>query len=101
MAAALYMTTLGYTSRRPATLPPINRGALMRDAHRVAKQFRAHYGSYRDALAYGLSAAWAQVKATRNIQSLALQVGPAQHTAAQIKASRAATRRCGSSLWGA
>ena len=44
-------------------------------------------------------AAWAQAKSNRNLQSLRMQAAPVQHTAEQIKASRAATRRAGSSLW--
>jgi hypothetical protein len=99
MSAALYATPLGYTSRRPAGLPPIDLAALMRAAHAIARRFRAHYAGYADALAYGLGAAWAQVNAAREIQSLRAQVAPVQHTAAQIEASRAATRRTGSSLW--
>ena len=101
MTAPLYMTPLGYTSRRPAGLPSIDRRALMRDAHQVAKRMRPHFGSYREALAYGLATAWQRVKAIRTIQSLRAQVAPVQHTATQIEASRRATRRCGSSLWAA
>jgi hypothetical protein len=101
MITALHMTPLGYTSRRPAGVPSLDRRALMRGAHQVAKRMRSHFGSYREALAYGLGAAWAQIKATRAIQSLRAQVAPVQHTAAQIDASRRATRRCGSSMWAA
>lgn len=98
-----YLTPLGYTNHRPAALPVIDRGALMRGAHQIAKRMRAHFGTYREALAYGLGAAWQQVEAARTMQSLALQVArPAvPFTAAQIDASRRATRRCGSSLWAA
>jgi hypothetical protein len=100
---SLHMTPLGYTSRRPAGLPSIDRRALMRAAHQIAKRMRSHFNSYREAMAYGLDAAWRQVKATRTMQSLALQVArpAAPLTAAQIAASRQATRRCGSSLWAA
>jgi hypothetical protein len=98
---ALYSTPVGYTSRRPAAMPPIDRAALMGAAHAIARQFRAHFVTYREALAYGLGAAWRQAKAARTMQSLALQVArPAvPATVAQIEASRRATRRCGSSLW--
>jgi hypothetical protein len=98
-AAALYMTPIGYTSRRPAGLPPIDRTRLMRAAHALARQFRAHFATYAEALSYGLGAAWAQVKVARTFQSLRAQVVPVEHTTAQIEASRRATRRCGSSLW--
>ena len=95
----LYMTPLGYTSHRPAGFPPIDRARLMRAAHAIARQFRARLATYAEALAYGLRAAWAQVKVARTFQSLRAQVAPVQQTPAQIEASRRATRRCGSSLW--
>jgi hypothetical protein len=99
MITALHMTPLGYTNRRPVGLPSIDRGALMRDAHQVAKRMRSDFVTYREALAYGLCAAWARVKSILTIRSLRAQVAPIQHTAAQIEASRRATRRSGSSLW--
>lgn len=98
---SIHLTPLGYTNRRPAGLPSIDRAALMRAAHTIARQFRAHYANYGEALAYGLGAAWRHVKAVRTIQALRAQVAPVQHTAAQIDTSRRATRRCGSSLWAA
>ena len=36
-AAILYMTPAGYTDRRPVKLPPIDRRALMQNAHRIAR----------------------------------------------------------------
>jgi hypothetical protein len=95
----LYATLAGYTDKRPAHLPIIDRAALMRSAHATARKFRQFYATYREALAYGLGAAWAQAKSNRNLQSLCAQAAPVQHTPKQIKASRAATRRAGSSLW--
>jgi hypothetical protein len=95
----LYMTPAGYTDRRPAGYPPIDRAALVRAARAVARKFRACYPTYREALAYGLGAAWASVRSAREIQSLRAQVAPVQHTVEQIEASRLATRRSGSSLW--
>jgi hypothetical protein len=92
----LYLNPLGFTSRRPTGFPPLDRRAMMRNAHRIAKGFRSRFGSYRAALAYGLSAAWGQVKSARTIQSLALQVArpAAPFTAAQIDARhRTAPRR--------
>lgn len=99
MTTTLHMTPAGYTSQRPAALPPINRLALMRAAHAIARQFRPRFDTYAEALAYGLRAAWAQVKSNREIQSLRAQVATIHH--APIERSRQATRRCGSSLWGA
>jgi hypothetical protein len=97
----LYSNLMGYTTRRPANYPQLDRVALMRDAHRIAKGACAHFPGYREALAYGLTAAWKSVAVRRQIQSLSMQAGqPAvPFTAKQISASRAATRRCGASLW--
>src|SRR5437879_5015724 len=104
-ATVLYMMTpCGYTDRRPVKLPPIDRRALMQNAHRIAKQVLVHHGNdYRSALAYGLKGAWMQVKVAREIRSLALQVGAPKEpfTAKQLEDSRRATRRVGSSLKGA
>ena len=50
---ALYATPLGYTSRRPVALPPIDRRALMANAHRIARKVLPRMASYREALAYG------------------------------------------------
>ena len=97
----LYLSPLEYTSKRPTNYPPLIRAALMRDAHQIAKKARGHFANYREALAYGLRVAWMSAKSRRQIQSLAIQAGrPATpFTAAQIEASRRATRRCGASLW--
>jgi hypothetical protein len=88
--STLYLNPLGFTSRRPASLPPIDRRALMRNAHRIAKGFRTHFASYRAALAYGLSAAWKQAQSNRTIQSLALQVA---RPASPIASHRSTIRR--------
>jgi hypothetical protein len=95
----LYMTPAGYTDRRPADYPALNRAALMRLAHATAKRQRSQFSSYRQALAFGLTVAWGSIKVAREFQSLRAQTAPVQHTPAQITASRAATRRAGSSLW--
>jgi hypothetical protein len=99
----LYPNPMGYTTRRPTGFPSIDRTALMRDAHRIAGGARPHFSRYREALAYGLRAAWMSAKSRQTIQSLAIQTGtPAvPFTAAQVKASRIATRRTGASLWAA
>jgi hypothetical protein len=101
MSEKLYITPLGYTTRRPAVaLPPIDRRALMQNAHRIAARFRPHMANYREALAYGLRTAWEQVKVAQSFAMLRAQVAPRHLTAAEIDASRAATRRCGSSFIG-
>jgi hypothetical protein len=87
--AAQYLTPLGFTDKRPATYPPCNRAAVMRNAHRIAKLQRAHFATYREALAYGLSAAWRQDRSNRNVQALALQVSrPTLDTQPIAKLSR-------------
>jgi hypothetical protein len=98
----LYHTPMGRSTIRPAVaLPPIDRRALMQNAHRIAKQARPHMASYGESLAYGLRAAWQQVAVARSFAMINAQVKPQTYTATDLAASRAATRRCGSSLWAA
>jgi hypothetical protein len=102
MSEKLYPTAMGYTTRRPdVTLPPLDRRALMQSAHRIARNARRHFASYAQALAYGLKAAWQQVKVARDIAMIRAQIKPREYTAADWAASTRATRRCGSSLWAA
>jgi hypothetical protein len=83
---------------RPAnTLPAIDRSALMRNAHRIARQARPHMASYREALAYALRAAWGLIATSREFAAVRARVSPVAHTAEQLAASRIATRRCGAS----
>jgi hypothetical protein len=94
----LFHTPAGLSIKRPdVTLPPIDRSALLRNAHRIARQARPHTNSYREALAYGLRAAWGLVATSREFAAVRARVAPVVHTAEQIAASRAATRRCGAS----
>ena len=69
----------------------------MQNAHRIARKARPFMGSYREALAYGLRAAWGQVEVARSFAVVRARVQPRDFAAAQFTASRAATRRCGSS----
>ncbi len=69
----------------------------MQNAHRIARQARPYMANYREALAYGLRAAWGQVEVARSFAEVRARVQPRAFTAEQIAASRAATRRCGSS----
>jgi hypothetical protein len=78
---------------RPASLPAIDRSALMRRAHAIARKARPHMASYREALAYGPRAAWGLVATAREFAAVRARVAPVTHTAEQI----AATRRCGAS----
>jgi hypothetical protein len=41
--------------------PPVDRGALMRRAHEIARKFRPQVASYRKALQYGRKGAWGLV----------------------------------------
>jgi hypothetical protein len=88
---------------RPATSvsqanSSIDRAALMRSAHQIARQARPHMATYREALAYGLRAAWGLLATRREFAAVRARVQPRVLTAEQIAASRAATRRCGSSF---
>jgi hypothetical protein len=76
------MTLMGYTSRRPADYPTIDRAVLMRNAHALAQRTRARFATYREALSHALRAAWQQAKATQTINSLARQASPGARTAA-------------------
>jgi hypothetical protein len=98
---SLYTTPAGYTLQRPTNWQPIDRTALMRDAHRVAKRMRASFATYREALVYGLGAAWQSAKVAQTFRSLRAQVQPRQYTAAESASSREATRRTSSSLYAA
>jgi hypothetical protein len=92
----LWLNPMGFTTERPKandTLPPMDRGALMQNAHVIARRYRAAFpaSSYAEALAYGLKAAWGQWRVARSIQSLAAQVAPpSERTAADMEATRAA-----------
>jgi hypothetical protein len=77
--------------------PWINRGALMREAHRIAREVRKLFDSYRVALAYGMGAAWAQVKVARD--QTVLRSGVCRtYSPREWTRSRRATRRCGGSV---
>jgi hypothetical protein len=79
------------------TVPTIDRRALMRRAHAIAKQARPHMPSYREALAYGLRAAWGLLATCREFAAVRARVQPRVLTAEQRAASERATRRCGAS----
>jgi hypothetical protein len=88
---------------RPATdapqlnLPALDRAALMRRAHQIARQARPHMASYRAAFAYGLRTAWSHAKARQEHRTRFAGYVPRILTPDQIAASRAATQRCGAS----
>jgi hypothetical protein len=76
-------------------LPPVDRSALMRRAHEIARKFRPHVASYREALQYGRKGAWGLVATAREFTVLSAQVAHRTITPEQIAASRTATHRCG------
>jgi hypothetical protein len=78
-------------------MPSIDRAAVMRRAHQIARQARPHIPNYREALAYGLRTAWSDAKARQEHRERFAGYVPCTLTPDQIAASRAATRRCGSS----
>jgi hypothetical protein len=90
MSTKLYMNAMGYTDKRPANFPALDRRAVMVEAHRIAKRFRPYHASYREALAYGLAAAWKANWSARIARSLANQVS---HTAASVPPMQASTVR--------
>jgi hypothetical protein len=57
----------------------------MTEAHRIARLFRAHHATYREALAYGLSVAWKSNWSARVARSLSQQVSRAATAAAPVK----------------
>ena len=89
-------------SRQATAIPQVNestldRAALMRRAHQIAKQARPHMASYREALVYGLRAAWGLLATRREFAAVRARVQPRVLTADQRAASERTTRRCGAS----
>lgn len=88
---------------RPATSasqdnpPALDRATLMRRAHAIARQGRPHMASYRAAFAYGLRAAWSDLRARQEHRVRFAGYAPRTLTPGQIAASERATQRCGSS----
>jgi hypothetical protein len=79
-------------------LPTIDRAAVMRRAHAIARQARPHVPCYRAALAYGLRTAWSDAKARQEYRARFAGYVPRTLTPHQIAASRAATARVGRSM---
>jgi hypothetical protein len=87
----LYATLAGYMDKRPADFPPLDRAALMRDAHATARKFRQFYASYREALAYGNG------ERQRNVSLMPAQFD--RGASCEAPALRCARRRLRRSLW--
>jgi hypothetical protein len=94
----LFHTPAGLSTERPQVeLPPIDRRAVMTAAHVIAKRALPHSRNYKEAMRYGLRTSWQLAIGRRECAMLRAQVAHRTHTAKQIAANRAATRRCGSS----
>jgi hypothetical protein len=91
----LFHNPAGPSTERP---PALDRAALMRRAHTIARQARPHMASYRAAFAYGLRTAWSHAKARQEHRARFAGYVPHILTPDRIAASRAATRRCGASM---
>ena len=87
----LFHMAAGLSTERP----PVDRSALMRRAHEIARKFRPQVASYREALQYGRKGAWGLVATAREFTVLSAQVAHRTITPEQIAASRTATHRCG------
>jgi hypothetical protein len=76
---------------------PVDRAALMRHAHKIARDFRPFMPNYRAALAYALKTVWADAKMRRELKQAYGHIVRRPLTAKQLSDSRYATRRCGAS----
>lgn len=95
----LYPTPLGLSTVKPdVEITPIDRVLVATRAHKIAAAARHHVPSYRSALSYGFRTAWEQGKVAQSFAMLRAQIKPREHTAADLEASRTATRRVGSSF---
>jgi hypothetical protein len=90
-------TAIGVVEKLHHIPTAIDRSALMRRAHQIARKARPHTASYREALSYGLRAAWGLVATAREFAAVRARVPPVIHTAERLAASRRATQRCGAS----
>jgi hypothetical protein len=80
------------------TPTPIDRAALMRHAHKIARDIRPFMPSYAAALQHGLRAAWGLIRTRREFAEVRARVRPRILTPAERAASERATRRCGASF---
>jgi hypothetical protein len=75
----------------------IDRAALMRHAHKIARDVRPFMPSYAAALQHGLRAAWGLIRTCREFAEVRARVKPRVLTPEERAASERATRRCGAS----
>jgi hypothetical protein len=77
---------------------PIDRAALMRRAHLIARRFIGILPNYRACLAHGLRCAWADAKARQEHRERFTGFIPRVLTPEERAASETATWRCGRSF---
>jgi hypothetical protein len=78
-------------------LVPIDRAALLRHAHKIARNVRPFMPSYAAALQHGLRAAWGLIRTRREFAKVRAHVKPRALTPDERRASERATWRCGAS----
>jgi hypothetical protein len=83
------------SSKSPAL---IDRAALMRRAHLIARRFIGILPNYRACIAHGMRCAWADAKARQEHRQRFAGFVPRMLTPKQIADSRYATRRVGASF---
>jgi hypothetical protein len=79
------------------THAPIDRAAIMRHAHKIARDVRCFMPSYAAALQHGLRAAWGLIRTRREFAEVRARVKARVLTPEERRASERATRRCGAS----
>jgi hypothetical protein len=80
------------------TPAPIDRAAIMRRAHKIARRFVGILANYRACIAHGMRCAWADAKARQEHRQRFAGFVPQALTARQIAESRYFARRVGSSF---
>jgi hypothetical protein len=81
-----------------STTSSIDRRAIMRRAHLIARRFVGILPNYRACIAHGMRCAWADARARAEHRQRFAGFVPQALTARQLADSRCATRRCGSSF---
>jgi hypothetical protein len=97
-------SSLALSPRRDANLPTssiapalIDRAAIMRHAHKIARDVRPFMPNYAAALQHGLRASWGLIRTRREFAEVRARVKPRVLTPEERRASEHATRRCGAS----
>jgi hypothetical protein len=76
---------------------PIDRAALMRRAHLIARRFVGILPNYRACIAHGMRVGWADAKSRQEHRHRFAGFVPRVLTCEERRASEHATRRCGAS----